>query len=239
MKCFEEMKSEGFSPSSITFLCLLRACASIQALTRGREMHVQIGGLLMKDVVLGNALVDMYCKCGSLEKAQEVFDEIQTRNIVTWNALIAGYAQKGESENVFNLIFNQMANEREIPNMVTFGSMINACIHAGLLAEGQAYFLSMTRDYGVIPTLELYTCLVDLLARAGQLDNAMSIVNVLPIQRTIVVWNTLHGACWKWSDTELGEAAFRHVVDMDEKDTAAYVCMYNIYADADKSDLQT
>jgi hypothetical protein len=125
-----------------------------------------------------------------------------------------------------------MVKEQEYPNVVTFGSMLNACTHAGLLAEGQACFLSIMKDFGLIPTTELYTCLIDLISRAGQLDNALWTINALPIQPPAIVWNTLHGACQKWSDIEIGQEAFQHVLGMNENDSAAYVCMHNIYADS-------
>ena len=233
LKCFEKMRDEGVSPNVVTFICILKACGQIGFLKMGEEIHEQIGmkGLFEKYIVLGNTLVDMYAKFGLVEKAQETFDKLPIRDLVSWNALIAGYAQLGQPRRVFN-VFGKMRESNTIPDLITFLVLLNACSHAGLVQEGGTIFATMESVYKFNPTLEHYTCMVDLFSRAGHFDKVISVIEGVPLGDQLPLWLTLLGACYKWVNVHLGRWAFKRSLQLDEKCEASYVCMGNIYAAA-------
>ncbi|KAI5062763.1 hypothetical protein GOP47_0023302 [Adiantum capillus-veneris] len=237
LRCFEQMKKKGFSPNAATFTCILKACGSIGAAEKGEEVHVEVGrqGLLGKDVVLGTALVDMYAKSGALAKAQEMFDELPTQNLASWNVLIAGYAQVGNIKAVLGS-FGKMVRQNVEPNLFTFVILLTAFSHAGLIEEGQVYFDIMSDFYSIIPSLEHRTCMVDMFSRAGRFDKAVYMIEKVSASDCLPLWSALLGACQIWGNMEIGRWAFDHTVKLDENFAAAYVCMSSIYAAAGMQD---
>ncbi|KAJ7528357.1 hypothetical protein O6H91_15G000200 [Diphasiastrum complanatum] len=233
---YEQMKQEGVQPDIVTLVLLLNACASLAALEQGKQLH----SVIMKrgfqsDVVVGSTLVDMYAKCGCTEGARELFDNMSERDVVSWNAMIAGYAQNGLGKEALAL-FEQMQREGTKPNEVTYISVLCACAHSGLVDQGRYFFDSMCKNQGVTPTKEHYACMVDLLGRAGCLADAELFINKMPIQPDIVVWMTLLGAARNHGHAEIGRRAFDRVVQLDPKNAAPYVLLSNIYAAAGKKD---
>lgn len=202
----------------------------------GKEIHtaIETKGLLQDNLVLGTALVDMYAKCGLLEEALAVFDKLQAEDVVLWNTLITGYAQLGDIESVLGIY--ETIRECNEPDMVTLLNILNACSHAGFVDEAQVYFETMSKDYGITPTLEHYTCLVDLFGRAGQLDRVVPMMMATPFSLNVTMWLALLGACRKWSNVEIGNLAFQQAVALGGFDAGVYVCMRNIYADIDIED---
>lgn len=144
---------------------MLQACGRKGSFEKVKEIHLQIvqEGLLENDSILGAALVDMYAKCGELAKAREGFDQLSCRDVVPWTTLMIGYAQCGKHDTIFAL-FNKMVGDRTKTNLVTFTVLLNACSHIGLMNEGKMYFESISASYGIIPSLEHHTCMVDLFA---------------------------------------------------------------------------
>eukprot|EP00250_Pteridium_aquilinum_P025238 c30404_g1_i1 orf=1-531(+) len=173
----------------------------------------------------------MYAKCGLLSKSQEVFDTLSTRNIFAWNSLITGYAQSGNVEKVLSLL-NKMSGEGIRPDRVTFVSVLNACSHTGTLEKGATYFNAMSENYGIAPGVKHHTCLVDLLGRAGQIERAAQIIKETPFHPDSVMWVSVIGACQKWGCAEVARQLLEQAEHLNEKESAAYVCMYNNYADA-------
>ena len=194
-------------------------------------MIVRNGFSLHKNALIGTALVDMYAKCGALVKAQGVFDRIKIRNIVAWNALIAGYAQVGKDNSVIDL-FNRMTEDGIKPDLVTFTVVLNACSHSGLVEQGQIYFDTMSSCYGIVPTLEHRTCMVDLFGRAGHFDRVVSMIKKMPSSDYLPIWASLLGSCRTWGNVKLGKLAFEHAIRLDPKHAPAYVSMRNIYVAA-------
>ena len=231
LNCFMSMQLEGLFPDEVTFLPSLKACGSIVAPMKGQKMHLEIVkvGLLEKNNVLGNVLIDMYAKCGLVAEAQESFDALQVKDVVSWNALISGYAQLGNDEVAF-CTFTKMVGEGKEPNLATFTILLNICSHTGQLNQAYMYFDSMTGSYSCFPTLDHYTCMVDLYCRAGQVEQTMAVIIDMPFHADLSIWNTLLGACQKWGNVQLGILAFEHVIQLDEKDVVAYVSLSNIYA---------
>ena len=138
LTCFEQMKREGLFPNEITFLSTLKACGNAGAIGKGKQIHDQVmhRDMLDKNVALGNALVDMYAKCGILLKAQQVLEELPVRDVVSWSSLIAGYAKHGQCHEALNC-FEQMQNEGLSPDEIAFLSVLNACTHSGKMNEAQ------------------------------------------------------------------------------------------------------
>ena len=202
LNAFDQMQSEGFCPDDVTYMCILKGCGSIGAIDKGKQIHNEIVGRglletdIEKDIVLGTALVDMYAKCGILERAQKVFDKLLIRNVVSWTSLLAGYAQLGETERALDL-FNDMVSEGTVPDVVTFLVLLSSCSHAGRVEEGQMLFDDMENVYCLKPTLEHYACMVDLFSRAGHFEKAMVAIEKVPPSDCLQLWLNLLGACRK------------------------------------------
>ena len=189
-------------------------------------------GLFEGNHVVGNALVDMYAKCGFLTRAQEVFNDIPVRDEITWPTLLAGYAQFGESSHAF-IVFNNMLEDGLKPSVTTFTSLLTVCSHTGLIDKGQLCFKSMTKDHKVGPTVEHHTCMIDLLGRAGQLDVAVAMMNMLQFDPDIFMWQTLLSACQRWGNMELGRRAFDNALRLNENNAATYVHICNIFVESE------
>ena len=228
---FRLMQSGGFSPNSVTFSCVLKACGVIGAIEKGQILHAEITRRgLEVDLVVGNSLIDIYANSGMLMEASEVFWHLLARDIVSYTALLSGYAQSGESEGVLNVL-NTMTEDKEHPNPITFLSVLNACSHSGLVDVGQVYFEAMQEVYDMIPDVEHYMCMIDIFGRAGQLEEAIEIIEKMPFHPNLLSCHSLLGACRKWNDANLGKRVFEHAMSLDENDAAVYICMHNIYAD--------
>jgi pentatricopeptide repeat protein len=234
LKLFSQMQQAGFKPNSITIASILPACANLLAIQHGRSMHgCVIRNSFESEIVAGNALVDMYAKCGCLGYARQVFDKMYQRNTVSWNAIIAAYAMHGHGEHAL-MLFHQMQQEHMIPDHITFTSLLSACSHAGLVDEGWKCFEEMSRDHGIVPTVEHCACMVDLLGRAGCLNKACEFINKMQVQPNACVWGALLGACRIHCNVELGEFAAKNLFVLEPKNAANYVLLSNIFADAGK-----
>lgn len=231
LKCLQQMKLEGVSPNDVTLAGSLKACGSPGTIASGRELHAEIviEGI-EGDLFIGSTLVDMYVKCRSLTEAQEVYDMLWVRDVVSWNILLAGYSCQGESELVLHL-FQRMQEEGIRPNGVTLLSVLSACSHAGLVDKGKIYFELINKKYDISLTTELHNCMLDLLGRAGQLSEAIALVKSWYFQPDLVTWKTMLGACRKWGDVECGRQTFECAVRCDEEHGAAFILMVNMYAD--------
>lgn len=219
-------------PNSVTFVCLLQACGSIGALHQGKELHAQIQQWgLEADVAVGSSLVDMYAKCGSMDNAQRVFDTLASKNVVTWTALLNGYAQCSNGFKV-RQCFGQMREQGVEPNAATFVSLLVACSHDGLVAEGQQYFKMMVQDHGIAPSIKHFTCMVDLLGRSGCLDEAERMLRETPFESEAVGWVTLLSACKNHNDIQRGQRCFDRLILLEPESARAYALLASIYASA-------
>lgn len=200
------------------------------SLDQGKLIHATIIECgLESDVFVGNALIDMYAKCGTLGDACDVFEKLHVRDVVSWNAMIAGYANNGQYKSAEQL-FETMQGQGIAPTYVTFISLLAACSHGGLVLEGRHYFRVMSENCGLTPLIQHYICMVDLLGRAGRLDEAKDLVLEMPLCPDSTAWMALLGSCAKCGDSELGKHAFDNMVNSDWRRTSAYVLMSNIYA---------
>ncbi|XP_057836382.2 pentatricopeptide repeat-containing protein At2g20540 [Cryptomeria japonica] len=231
-----QMQLAGMTPDMVTVVSVLPACAHLAALQKGREIHDYIIRRGFEaDVFVMSALIDMYAKCGIIKIARHLFDKMERRDVVSWNAMIVAYGMHGHCEDAL-LLFNQMQQQQIKPTHVTFVSVLSACSHAGLVDEGFKWFNCMIRDYNITPGLEHYACMVDLLGRAGRLDEAHEFIKNMPIEPGIDLWGALLGASRIHGNVELGESAAEHIFQLDSDDAGYYVMLSNIYAEAGRWD---
>ncbi|KAH7302682.1 hypothetical protein KP509_23G082400 [Ceratopteris richardii] len=208
---FEQMRKEGFPPSSLTFVCILKACGSIRAVEKGREVHVEVArkGLLGACTALGNALVDMYGKCGVIDNAQEVFDKLPLHDVVSWTALIAGYCEQGQGEKAVSH-FRRMKQKGFSPDAVTYSFILKAYGTMGETNKRQLYFDFLSTMYGVIPSLQHLADLVALFACQGQFNKMLILLKRIPSSDCILA---LINACKKWGNADLGRLAFENALE--------------------------
>eukprot|EP01018_Ginkgo_biloba_P034077 Gb_04446 [translate_table: standard] len=227
---FHQMQLEHVKPNRVTLVSVLPACADIVALQQGKNFHDYIiKNGFDSDVSVGTALIDMYAKCGSIQTARQVFDKISKRDVISWSAMIAGYGLHGLGQEAIAL-FSQMQRTSLKPNHVTFTSVLSACSHAGLVDEGWQFFNCMSRDYCITPKVKHYACMVDLLGRAGCLDEALDFIRRMPVEPDVGVWGALLGACRIHTNIELGEHVARHLFELEPRNPGYYVLLSNIYA---------
>lgn len=233
---FQEMRLENVKPTEVTMISLLSACAHLGALDMGEWIHDYIRRKRLKiDAVLGNALIDMYSKCGSIEAACDVFNRLPVKNIFCWNSIIAGLGTNGYGEKAIDL-FALMLEEGLKPDGVTFVGLLSGCSHSGLVSAGRRYFSEMHDIYGVTPAIEHYGCMIDLLGRAGLLKEAVELVKTMPMKPNAQVWGSLLRACQIHKDTELSKHVVQNLLDLDPRDGGNYVYLSNFYASLSRWD---
>ncbi|VFQ89980.1 unnamed protein product [Cuscuta campestris] len=230
LKLYLRLQDLGITPDSFVCSSLLNACTDLSAYEQGKQIHVHVlkHGFIF-DTFAGNSLVNMYAKCGSIEDAGRAFSEVPNKSIVSWSAMIAGLAQHGHAKKALEL-FNEMLSEGITPNHITLTSVLCACNHAGLISEARTHFKTMKERFGIEPTQEHYACLVDILGRAGELEEAFDIVNKMPFEANASVWGALLGASRTHKNVEIGEKAAHKLFALEPEKSGTHVLLANIYA---------
>ncbi|CAD5174922.1 unnamed protein product [Musa acuminata subsp. malaccensis] len=227
---FRELQAKGLEPTDVTMLSVLSSCALLGALELGKWIHEYVRkngfGSFVK---VNTALIDMYAKCGSLEDAIGVFGDMGSKDTQAWSAMIVAYAIHGHGSKAISL-FEEMLKEGIKPDGITFLGVLYACSHSGKVEEGLGYFRTMRGRHGVIPGIKHYGCVVDLLARAGRLDEAFEFIDGLPMQPTPILWRTLLSACGGHGDVDLGKRAFERILELDDTHGGDYVIISNMCA---------
>ncbi|XP_043688952.1 pentatricopeptide repeat-containing protein At5g66520-like [Telopea speciosissima] len=234
LRLFSEMQALGVKPDVVTLVTVLKACANLGALDQGRWVHLYIDRNKLgweRNVVLGTALVDMYAKCGCIDVAFELFDGIHIKDAILWNAMIGGLAMHGHGWEALE-IFSRMRRHGMMLNETTFLTVISACAHSGMAAEGVEIFESMKREYGIEPKVEHYGCLADLLGRAGLVHEAEEVLCNMPMEPLASQWGALMAACRTHNNVEVGERVGKRLILMEPLDGGRYVLLSNIYAAA-------
>ncbi|CAN6478495.1 unnamed protein product [Victoria cruziana] len=232
LELLSKMEEEGVLPDAVTLATVLPACGDLSALEKGKRIHEYIlQNGIGPNLFLDNALVDMYAKCGSLSSAREVFDGMTGRDVVSWTAMVSAYGTHGQGQDAID-VFSEMLHSGTKPDQIAFVSVLSACSHAGLLNEGRCYFDCMTREYQITPLIEHYVCIVDLLGRAGKLDEAYDFIKRMPIEPNERVWGALLGACRVYSNISLGVVAADHLFRLVPEQAGYYVLLSNMYASA-------
>lgn len=228
--------SNKAKPDEVTLVSTLSACSQLGAMDLGGWIHVYIKKNRLKlNCHLTTSLIDMYAKCGDLDKALEVFRTAERKDVFVWSAMIAGLAMHGYGEAALDL-FNNMKEAKVKPNAITFTNILCACSHTGLVEEGRQVFNQMVPIYGIKPMVKHYACMVDILARAGFLKESVELIDKIPEAPSASVWGALLGACSIHGDVDLAEWAFTRLVELEPKNHGAYVLLSNIYAKSGKWD---
>ncbi|KAF3332078.1 pentatricopeptide repeat-containing protein [Carex littledalei] len=228
---FKEMVVQSVKPNEFTLSSVINATSSLDApIDMGKQFHaMSIKYKYMNSIYVSNALVVMYAKKGSIESAQKLFDRQSNRDLVSWNSMICSYAQHGYGKRALE-IFRQMEKSREKMDGVTFIGVITGCVHTGLVEEGKRYFNSMVNVWRIRPTMEHYSCMVDLYSRAGRLSQAFDLIKEMPFPADARVWRTLLGACKIHRNIELGEIAAKNLISLEPDNSAGYVLLSNMYS---------
>lgn len=233
LSLFDRMMEGGDAqPDEATLVSILTACAHLGRLDRGKWVHTYIMNhrKIVPDVLLSTALLTMYAKCGDMDLAREVFDEMPKRSIVSWNSMIMGYGMHGYGEKALE-VFLEMEERGVMPNDATFICILSGCAHAGLVLEGWWYFDLMRRVYMIKPKVEHFGCMVDLLGRAGLLKDSEKLISIIPMDAGPVLWGALLSACRSHSNLELGEIVAKRLIELEPGDIGPYVLLSNIYAE--------
>ncbi|KAL9238329.1 hypothetical protein vseg_012764 [Gypsophila vaccaria] len=235
LRLFKGMKRGGFRAEQATLTSTLRAVSGLSLLELGRQVHVHVLKY-DKDLILNNALLDMYCKCGSLDDARLAFSRMVDRDVVSWSTMIAGLAQNGFSKDALAL-FEKMKASGPTPNYITMVGVLFACSHAGLLDQGWSYFRSMKQVFGIEPGREHYGCMIDLLGRAGKIDNAVELLHEMTSNKCepdVVTWRTLLGACRIHKNSDIAIYAAKQILKLEPDDVGTYVLLSNIYENSQR-----
>ncbi|KAK9121366.1 hypothetical protein Syun_018983 [Stephania yunnanensis] len=226
----------GIVPNEAALVSAVSACAHLRSLEEGMWLHSLIEERKLKlNVTVGTALVDMYGKCGSIERARVVFDDMPVKNVMTWNSMIAGLALNGYGKQALSL-FWRMRIEGALPNAITFIGVLTGCSHSGLVDEGKRAFEVMIQEYQIEPQLEHYGSMVDLLGRAGLVQEALDFVEKMPVEPHPGLWGALVNACRIHGDVKLGEELGKRLVELEPNHCGRYSLLSNIFAAAERWD---
>ncbi|KAL7146102.1 hypothetical protein ABFS83_06G018700 [Erythranthe nasuta] len=233
LQLFSDMQASNLRPDIYTVGIVLPACSRLVTIERGKQVHayaIRCG--FESDLYIRAAVVDMYGKCGLMKYAKTVHSRTENYNLVMQNAMLTALAMHGYGEDGIAL-FREMLIDGFKPDNVTFLAVLSSCVHAGSVESGQEFF-GLMGSYDVVPTLKHYTCMVDLLSRAGQLKRAHEMVEEMPMRPDSVIWGALLGGCITHGDVELGELAARKLIELEPDNSSNYVMLANLYASTGK-----
>ncbi|KAM0045049.1 putative tetratricopeptide-like helical domain superfamily, DYW domain-containing protein [Helianthus debilis subsp. tardiflorus] len=233
--CFIQMQREGYRPDDCTFVCVISASSNLSSPNQGKQIHCLAlkSDIPSNRISVNNALITMYSKCGNLKDARKVFDKMPEHNTVTFNSLITGYAQHGFPMEALQL-FDHMLETNVTPTSITFISILSVCAHTGKVKEGREHFRLMTDKFGIEPEEEHFSCMIDLLGRAGQLEEAERLIESMPFNPGTVGWGALLGSCRTHGNLELAVKAAEQCLLLDPSNAAPYVILAHMYAKANK-----
>ncbi|XP_073311478.1 pentatricopeptide repeat-containing protein At2g22410, mitochondrial-like [Primulina huaijiensis] len=212
---FHGMMAANIKPDKIAVTSVLSACGHLRRVDVGSAVHDFIckSGTNL-DTFVENALIDMYCKCKSIDKALTVFHKMKEKDSISWTSVICGLAMSGDSDKSLDF-FQQMLGDGIRPIHGTFIGVLQACIHAGLVEKGFECFCSMREDYGLVPEIRHYGCVVDLFCRAGNVPRAYEFIKHMPIVPDIVIWRILFYASKLHENFAIAKIAFGKLLELD------------------------
>ncbi|WZZ22986.1 hypothetical protein YC2023_124373 [Brassica napus] len=234
VELFEVMKREGVVANETVMVSVVSSCAHLGALGVGVRAHEYVveNGMGV-NLVLGTALVEMYWRCGEMEKAVSVFQELDEKDSLSWSSIIKGLAVHGHGHKAVGF-FSEMVRLGFVPRDVTFTAVLSACSHGGLVEKGFEIYEMMKRVYGIEPRLEHYGCIVDMLGRAGELAEAERFIEKMPVKPNAPILGALLGACKIYKNAEVAERVGNMLLEVKPEHSGYYVLLSNIYACAGK-----
>ncbi|XP_039170357.1 pentatricopeptide repeat-containing protein At5g40410, mitochondrial-like [Eucalyptus grandis] len=230
VSCFKLMRRNGIQPDDATLVALLQACESVSSIRLVESVHCIIcrHGFYGR-ISTVTSLLDLYAKSGRLDALHRVFLEVRNPDSIAWTAMLASFAAHGYGSEAVTL-FELMVKKGMKPDHVTFTHLLHACSHSGLVEEGKRYFQTMFELHGVEPTLDHYSCMVDLLGRSGFLKDAYELIKSMPVEPNSGVWGALLGTCRIYGDAEFGKEAAEHLINLNPSDARNYIVLSNIYS---------
>ncbi|XP_054789259.1 pentatricopeptide repeat-containing protein At2g20540 isoform X2 [Prosopis cineraria] len=234
LKFFRGMQMVGIEPDEISIVSALPACAHLGALEVGKWIHMYSDkNEFSKKTSICNALIEMYNKCGCVDQARNLFDQLVERDVISWSTMIGGLANNGKAHEALEL-FRDMEKAQVVPNAITFLGVLTACTHAGLWKEGLKCFDSMREDYRIEPEVEHYGCLIDLLGRSGRLAQALDTIMKMPVKPDSRIWNSLLSSCRIHHNLDIAIIAMEHLLELEPDESGSYVLLANMYAELGK-----
>eukprot|EP00268_Persea_americana_P067528 TRINITY_DN9309_c0_g1_i10.p1 TRINITY_DN9309_c0_g1~~TRINITY_DN9309_c0_g1_i10.p1 ORF type:complete len:913 (-),score=81.88 TRINITY_DN9309_c0_g1_i10:1785-4523(-) len=236
LKAFCNMQTEHLRPNTVTIACILSVCSQLSILVLCKQIHgYLIRNMLESNTLVNNSLIATYARCGDIDSSVCLFRLMGAKNEISWNSMISGLGIHGRMDEVLAL-FDEMKVEGVIPNHITFTGILSVCSHTGNVDEGWRHFRSMSEDYRILPEIEQYTCMVDLLGRAGHLDQAYDLIKHMPCKPDAFIWGSLLGSCKIHGNKVLAEQVADHIFELDSNIAAYHVLLSNIYEDFGKWD---
>lgn len=226
---FSHMRVQGSLPDAISVVNALSACVCLGDLLIGKCFHTYaVKHAFMSNIYVNTALLNLYNKCADLPSAQRVFSEMNDRNTVTWGAMIGGYGMQGDSAGSIDL-FNEMLKDNIQPNEAVFTSILSTCSHTGMVTVGKKCFESMAHYFNITPSMKHYACMVDVLARAGNLEEALEFIQKMPMQADTSIWQAFLHGCKLHSRLEFAEEAVNRMMVLHPDTPDFCVMMSNLY----------
>lgn len=230
LRLFQSSLREGIELTEFTLSAILSTCASLALMVEGKQLHaIIIKHGFRVNFFVASSLVDMYSKCGQIEKAYTVFSDMEHRNVVLWNAMMASFTKHGHPWEVM-ILFEKMHQAGVFPNEVTYLSMLSVCSHAGFVEEARRYFGLLMSDQTVEPNVLHYSCMVDVLGRSGNIDEAWELIQQIPFQPTISMWGSLLGSCRNYRHTELAQLAAEQLFKLEPENGGNHILLSDVYA---------
>ncbi|KAG6470158.1 hypothetical protein ZIOFF_071215 [Zingiber officinale] len=225
------MHGDGYMPNEYGLSSTISSCANLASLNHGRQFHclaLKLGCDI--NVCTGNALINLYGKCGCINDSELAFDCMHTHDIMSWNSLIYGYANNGHGREALEAVDKMLETPCSIPDESTFLGILVACSHVGYVDQAVRYFKLMSDTFNIIPSASHYACMVDIMGRAGRLEEALDIINQMPFKPDVATWKTLLGSCMMQRNLELGKLAAAKIFELTSLDSASYVLLSNLHA---------
>jgi pentatricopeptide repeat protein len=232
MELFRQLRESSIQVDGFILSSMMGVFADFALVQQGKQMHAfAIKVPSGVDISVCNSILDMYLKCGMINEAERLFSEMPARNVISWTVMITGYGKHGLGKEAIRL-FDEMQLDSTEPDDVTYLAVLLGCSHSGLVEKGQEYFSRLCSYHGIKARVEHYACMVDLLGRAGRLKEAKNLVDSMPLEANVGIWQTLLSACRVHGDLELGKEVGGILLRLDSENPVNYVMMSNIYADA-------
>lgn len=227
------MQSHGLRPDSASLVSALSSCSQNGSLKLGKSIHCYIVRRFNFDQIMSTALIDFYSKCGTLASARTLFDQIPSRDNVSWNAMISGYGIHGHGKEAL-LVFLEMLGSTQKPDDATFASLLSALSHSGQVEEGRYWFNLMKRNYNIEPGEKHYGCMVDLLSRAGLVEEAWEMIQSMNIDPGLNIWVALLSGCYNHGKWLIGEVAADNILRLNPDGSGIYSLVSNFFASGKK-----
>ncbi|CAK7349380.1 unnamed protein product [Dovyalis caffra] len=224
-----EMQGFRFKPDTVALVSALLACAQVGHLKLGKSIHGYIVRRLDFELVLGTALIDMYAKCGALSCAHAIFDRMDSRDLILWNTMIASYGIHGDGKEVLSL-FLKMKEADIRPDHATFASLLSALSHSGQVDVGQFWFNAMVNECKIPPSEKHYACMVDLLSRAGRVEEAYQLIESMNTEPGMAIWVALLSGCHNCRNLLIGEVAAKKILELNPDDLGIYALVSNFFS---------